>query len=217
MTPAMKRARNLAAFLPAAAAFACAHAAPSTARADVAAPVGQPPAEGRATELTLGDFKARLSTPAHPMPGAAAVLVLRGASGPASARAGDELAEAAVDAGIAALELESGSAGRALLWLGPRAKRIYVAAEGIAAATAAELVRSGHVAGLVLLDPPTNPAPTDIPCLVLEGGPAASKQNGRLWELTLPDLKSVASASPETTHTLVEATALWLTARAKEP
>ncbi len=217
MEAAVNRPGNLAALAAAAGAFACAHARPATvaARPPRVAPAPSPAAPYRA-ELAIDDFTAQLEVPAHPMPGDPALLVLRSGSKGATEQ-DDALARAAVSAGLEALELESGSPGRALLWLGPRAKRIYVAAEGVAAATAAELVRRGRVAGLVLLEPPAPPAGSDIPCLVVDAGPAASRQRGRLWELTLPDLNSGGSASAESEHTWLEATALWLTARAKEP
>ncbi|MHB8417288.1 MAG: hypothetical protein ACYDCL_04375 [Myxococcales bacterium] len=193
----MRPAGNLAAFLLGAGAFACAHARAAT-------------LPERPIEVTEAGFRGRFAVPEHPIAGAPALLVL---PSPLSAK----LAQAAVDAGIGALTVESGSAGQALLWLGPRAKRIYVAAEGGGAGTAAELAESGHVAGLVLIEPPTAAIEGDLPCLVVDGGPAASRQSGHEWHLTLPELRTGASVGAETEHTLLEAMALWLRARASEP
>ncbi len=189
------RARNLAAFLAVGGTLACAHAL-------AAEPLGRAvPGEA---------FAGRFLEANHPMPGSPAILVLGGTLAP-------EVATAAASAGIAALVVEGGEVGQALLWLGPRAKRIFVATDRAHTRAAAELAQSGHVAGLVLLEPPAPPSESNLPCLVLDGGAPGSRQSGKVWELTLPELKPGATVSPEARHTATEAIALWLRARAQEP
>ena len=121
-----------------------------------------------------------------------------------------------MEGGIASFELQGGDPGQALLWLGPKAKRLYVAATGESLATVAALAASGHVAGLVLFSPPAIPASGNEPRLVIRGGEPASKQSGQQWEVSFPDLQAGHRLTPDDEHSVLELVVLWLRARADE-
>jgi hypothetical protein len=207
----MVRARNLAAFLLAVQlvvpAAGCEHVPPSA-------------RTGRNQLIEERGFTGRWLVPDVPAPGGPALLIfgIRAGSEAATGSAGfsARLATAAMEAGVAALELRGGDPGQALLWLGPRARRLFVAATGESLASVATLLLSGHVAGLVLFQPPAMPASGGEPCLVIRGGEPASKQSGVLWEVSFPDLEPGRTLTPDDEHSILEVVTLWLRARADE-
>ncbi len=168
---------------------------------------------GHTVQVAEGGLTGRWLTPDVQAPGAPAVLIVgNGVAAGFSAR----LATAAMEAGVAALELQGGDPGQALLWLGPRARRLYVAAFGDGLTSVAALAASGHVAGFVLFSPPAVPATSNEPCLLLRGGEPASKQTGKQWEVTLADLAPGKTLTPDDEHSILELAVLWLRARAAE-
>lgn len=176
------RARNLAAFLLPVQLAACEHVAPSA-------------RTGHTERVSDDGLTGRWVVPDVSAPGNPALLVVGAGVSPGfSAR----LATAAMEGGIASFELQGGDPGQALLWLGPKAKRLYVAATGESLATVAALAASGHVAGLVLFSPPAIPASGNEPRLVIRGGEPASKQSGQQWEVSFPIFKPGTGSHPTT-------------------
>jgi hypothetical protein len=200
----VRRGCNLAAFLAgvqlALALAACEHVAPSA-------------RSGQTQQIEEAGFTGRWRVPDVAAPGAPALLIVGDGLTPGfSAR----LATAAMGAGVATLEIRAGDPGQALLWLGPRATRLFVSATGDNLASVVSLVASGHVAGLVLFSPPALPASAGVPCLLIRGGPPTSKQAGQQWEVTFPDLESGRKLNGDDEHSILELVELWLRARADE-
>jgi hypothetical protein len=204
----MLRARNLAAFvLPVQAALAlagCQHVGPSA-------------RTGRTERVAEGGLTGRWLTPDVAAPGSPALLIV-GTNGGSGLPPGfsTRLATAAMEAGVASLELPGGDPGQALLWLGPRARRLFVAAAGDNVVNVAPLGTSGHVAGFVLFSPPAPPAPGSEASLVIRGGDPSSKQTGRQWEVAFPDLQTGHTLTADDEPSILELVVLWLRNRAAE-
>jgi hypothetical protein len=168
---------------------------------------------GHTQQVSEDGLTGRWLVPDVPAPGAPALLIVGNGVAPGFST---RLATAAMEGGVASLEVQAGDPGQALLWLGPKGKRLYVAATGEGLASVVSLAASGRVAGFVLFSPPAIPGSGNEPCLVIRGGEPASKQSGQQWQVSFPDLQAGHMLTPDDEHSVLELVVLWLRARADE-
>ncbi|MHB1846368.1 MAG: hypothetical protein ACYCWW_16210, partial [Deltaproteobacteria bacterium] len=200
------RRRNLPAMLAAGAAIAlgaCAHLPGSPGRHGI--------------EVRAEGFTARLDRPRAPLEGAPALLVLPPCL-PALAPLAEKVRGAAADAGLIALSVTRGAPEPALGWLLARgAQRIFLLSAGCSPEGALGVQSGGDARGTVLLFPPRAPPASPLPLLVIDRSlDPTSRQIADRWELGCPVAEGASTPGPADEHSLLEAIALWLRARATE-